>query len=58
VSFILRGLNKEFGLISTLLKKKDVLDIHSINCLLPYSTLQSITVDVDFNKSLETDFYS
>jgi hypothetical protein len=58
VSFILRGSNKEFGLISTNLKKKDVLDIDSINCFIPYSTLQSITVNVDFNKSLETDFYS
>jgi len=58
VSFILRGINKEFGLINTILKKKDVLDIDSINCLIPYSKLQSITVNVDFNKSLETDFYS
>jgi hypothetical protein len=58
VSFILRGKNGEFGLISTILKKDQNLVIDNINCLLPYVTLQSITTDVIVDKLLETDFYS
>jgi hypothetical protein len=58
VSFILRGNNDEFGLISTILKKDQNLVIDNINCLLPYTTLQEITSDVIIDKLLETDFYS
>lgn len=58
VSFILRGNNNEFGLISTTLKKNQNLVIDSINCLLPYTTLQEITSEVLVDKLLETDFYS
>ena len=58
VSFILRGNNDEFGLISTTLKKNQNLVIDSINCLLPYTTLQEITSEVLVDKLLETDFYS
>jgi hypothetical protein len=57
ISFILRGLNREFGLINTILKKSDTLNIDSINCLTPYSDLNSITVNMNYNKTLETDFY-
>ena len=58
VSFILRGNNDEFGLISTTLKKNQNLVIDSINCLLPYTTLQEMTSEVLVDKLLETDFYS
>jgi hypothetical protein len=58
ISFILRGNNNEFGLISTILKKNQNLVIDNINCLLPYTTLQQITSDVMVDKLLETDFYS
>jgi hypothetical protein len=58
VSFILRGNNDEFGLISNTLKKNQNLVIDSINCLLPYTTLQEITSDILVDKLLETDFYS
>jgi hypothetical protein len=58
VSFILRGNNEEFGLISSTLKKNQNLVIDNINCLLPYTTVQEINSDVLVDKLLETDFYS
>lgn len=58
VSFILRGNDEEFGLISSTLKKNQNLVIDNINCLLPYTTVQEINSDVLVDKLLETDFYS
>jgi hypothetical protein len=58
VSFILRGNNNEFGLISNTLKKNQNLEIDNINCLLPYASLQEITTDILINNSLEIDFYN
>jgi hypothetical protein len=58
VSFILRGNNQEFGLISTILKKNENLVIDNINCLLPYVSATNITSNIIIDKLLETDFYS
>lgn len=58
VSFILRGNNNEFGLISNTLKKNQNLTIDNINCLLPYTTLKEITTEILINNSLEIDFYN
>ena len=58
ISFIMRGPNNEFGLISNILKKNKNLEIETINCLLPYCQLESIEGNVIYNKSLETDTFN
>jgi len=58
VSFICRGNNQEFGLISINLSKGQTLEIDEINCFLPFIKNKTINVDVILNKTLETDFYS
>jgi len=58
ISFILRGNDEEFGLISSTLKKNQNLVINNINCLLAYTTVQKINSNVLVDKLLETDFYS
>lgn len=56
ISFILRGKNQEFGLISTNLKKSEKLIIDDVNLLLPYAETESISVDISVDKILETEF--
>lgn len=58
VSFVCRGNNEEFGLISINLSKKQKLEIDEINCFLPYLKNKTIDVEIIFNKILETDFYN
>lgn len=58
VSFILRGPNKDFGLISTNLIKEQILNVSEVYSILPYTSSKNISVDIIEQKTLETDFYS
>jgi hypothetical protein len=58
ISFILRGPNREFGLISTNLLKYEFLEVDQVNCFLPYASGASANVNILYQKLLETDFYS
>jgi hypothetical protein len=58
ISFILRGPDKEFGLISTNLLKYEFLEVDQVNCFLPYASGAKADVNILYQKLLETDFYS
>lgn len=57
ISFILRGPNKEFGLISTNLLKYEFLEVDQVNCFLPFASGAKTDVNILYQKLLETDFY-
>lgn len=58
ISFILRGPNKEFGLVSTNISKQEILDVTEVNSIVPYTTSKNMSVNIIEQKTLETDFYS
>lgn len=58
ISFIIRGNNEEFGLVSINVSKKQTLELDEINCFLPFLKSKTIDVEILFNKVLETDFYN
>jgi hypothetical protein len=58
VSFILRGPNKEFSLISTNIKKQQFLEISEINCYIPFTPNKNVSSSVLEQNILETDFYN
>lgn len=58
VSFILRGPNKEFSLISTNIKKQQFLEISEVNCYIPFTPNKNVALNILEQKILETDFYN
>ena len=58
ISFIFRGPNKDFGLISTNLVKEQFLNVSEVYSILPYTSSKNMSVDTIEQKTLETDFYS
>lgn len=58
ISTILRGPQKDFGLISVNIKKRQFLQIDEINSFIPYSSSKQINYNITLNKLLETDFYN
>lgn len=58
ISFIIRGPNNQFGLISTNISKYDVLTPEETNCFIPYSSAAQVFVNILEQNLLETDYYS
>lgn len=58
VSFIIRGPNQEFGLISTNLSKYEFLEVDEVNCFLPFASGAKTDINILYQKLLETDYYN
>lgn len=58
ISFILRGPNEDFGLISTNILKYEFLEVDQVNCFLPFASGAKTNVSIIYQNLLETDFYS
>lgn len=58
ISFIIRGPNKEMGLISSNVAKYEYLDVEEVNCFLPFFPSATATINIIDQTLLETDYYS
>jgi len=58
ISFILRGPQDEFGLISSNLSKYEFLEVDETNCFIPYCSSTKVNINVIDQTLLETDYYS
>ncbi len=58
VSFILRGPNDEFGLISSNIVKSNILEVSETNCFIPYKTDSTVSTSLLLQNLLEMDIYN
>lgn len=58
ISFILRGPNKEFSLLSTNINKQQFLELEEVNCFVPFASSKNVNLNILEQKILETDFYN